>query len=81
MAIKRYYIQKYPEHTKLIKGAPGFVYDQMYEMAEQNILNEFLRRYLTQINNQPNSDINYDIEFNYFSISTDTSKPTLMDFA
>jgi len=81
VAIKRYYIQKYPEQIQLVKGVPGFVYDEIYEMAEQNFLDEFLRRYLTQINQPPNRDIGYGLNFNFFSISTDTSKSTLMDFA
>jgi hypothetical protein len=65
----------------LVKGLPGFVYEEMYKMAEQASLNEFLRRYLTQINHPPNYVISYDLVFKNFDIDTDSTRSTLMDFA
>jgi hypothetical protein len=53
----------------------------MYKMAEQASLNEFLRRYLTQINHPPNYVISYDLVFKNFDIDTDSTRSTLMDFA
>lgn len=81
IAIKRYYIQKLPEQTLIVRKVPGFVFDSIYATVEQTFLDEFIRRYLTQINQQPNRVIDYSIDFTMFSISTDTGKSTLMDFA
>jgi hypothetical protein len=53
----------------------------MYGMAEQASLDEFLRRYLTQINHPPNYVIPYYLVFQNFDIDSDSKKSTLMDFA
>lgn len=42
--------------------------DAQYVQKEQQALDEFLLRYVDQINDQPNNPIYYNIDFQYYSI-------------
>lgn len=72
---------KYPLQTLLVRKVPAFIYNQVYIGVEQTFLDDFLNRYLTQINSPPNRVIDYSIDFERFSIKTNTQMSTLMDFA
>ncbi len=55
VTLKRYYIQRFPQQVLLVTKAPGSFYDNLYKGATQRFVDDFMRRYLTQINEQPNS--------------------------
>jgi hypothetical protein len=38
LAMKRYYISKFPLEILKVKGAPASVYNKIYQTAEQSVL-------------------------------------------
>lgn len=82
VALARYYLHNFI--MKYFPQSPIFSWDfvdGLYVANEQTFLEEFLQRYLIQLNNQPNNPIDYKLDFDQYSIQTNTKESTLMDFA
>jgi len=52
-----------------------------YGFGGQYFLKTFENIYLQYLKNQPNSIIAYNLTFNYFNVTTNTSASTLLDYS